>query len=145
MGFAPALKGFKHVADGWHMIVMDAITDRFSHVDKPSVSLYEPIKEKVVAFHQWGYVHGDLRDTNLMVRDNRVPEMMLFDFDCVGEIGKVRYPINMNRTSSDLMEHMMESSLLPSMTWRCWTLCLKQRSVTHDTSFNNMMNFTSHI
>jgi len=39
MGFAPALKGFKRVAGGWHMIVMDAITDRFSHVDKPSVLL----------------------------------------------------------------------------------------------------------
>ena len=89
MGFAPALKGFERVAGGWHMIVMDAITDRFSHVDKPSVSLYEPIKEKVVTLHQRGYVHGDLRDTNLMVRDDDAPEMMLFDFDWAGEIGKV--------------------------------------------------------
>src|SRR5882762_5736820 len=39
------------------------------------------------------------------------------------------------------MEHMMESSLLSSMTWRCWTLCLKRRSVVHDTSFDNMMDF----
>ena len=76
---------------------MDAITDRFSHIDKPRVSLNEPIKEKVVTLHQQGYVHGDLCDTNLMVRDNSVPEMMLFDFDWAGEIGKVRYPINMNR------------------------------------------------
>jgi len=63
----------------------------------PSALLYEPIKEKVVALHQQGYVHGDLRDTNLMVRKNGAPEMMLFDFDWAGEIGKVRYPINVNR------------------------------------------------
>ena len=43
------------------------------------------------------YVHGNLRDTNLMVRKNGVPEMMPFDFDWVGEIGKVRYPVNVNR------------------------------------------------
>jgi serine/threonine protein kinase len=97
MGFAPALKGFERVAGGWHMIVMDAITDEFSLVDRPSASLYEPIKKKVVALHQQGYVHGDLRDTNLMVRKNGATEMMLFDFDWAGEIGKVRYPINVNR------------------------------------------------
>ena len=97
MGFAPALKGFERVAGGWYMIVMDAITDEFGHVDKPSASLYKPIQEKVVALHQQGYVHGDLRDTNLMVRKNGAPEMMLFDFDWAGEIGKVRYPINVNR------------------------------------------------
>src|ERR1700729_2366526 len=96
MGFAPALRGFERVAGGWYMIVMDAITDEFGHVDKPS-ALYEPIQEKVVALHQQGYVHGDLRDTNLMVRKNSAPEMMLFDFDWAGEIGKVRYPINVNR------------------------------------------------
>jgi hypothetical protein len=97
MGFAPALTGFECVAGGWYMIVMDAITDEFSLVDRPSASLYEPIKGRVVALHQQGYVHGDLRDTNLMVRRNGAPEMMLFDFDWAGEIGKVRYPINVNR------------------------------------------------
>ena len=79
------------------MIVMDAITDEFSLLDSPTASLYEPIKEKVVALHQRGYVHGDLRDTNLMVRKDGAPEIILFDFDWAGEIGKVRYPINVNR------------------------------------------------
>ena len=97
MGFAPALKGFERVAGRWYMIVMGAITDEFSLVDRPSSSLYEPIKEKVAALHQQGYVHGDLRDTNLMVRKNDAPEMMMFDFVWAGEIGKVRYPINVNR------------------------------------------------
>ena len=73
MGFAPALKGFERVAGRWYMIVMGAITDEFSLVDRPSSSLYEPIKEKVAALHQQGYVHGDLRDTNLMVRKNGAP------------------------------------------------------------------------
>ena len=97
MGFAPALKGFERVAGGWYMIVMDAITDEFSLLDSPTASLYEPIKEKVVALHQRGYVHGDLRDTNLMVRKDGAPEIILFDFDWAGEIGEVRYPINVNR------------------------------------------------
>jgi hypothetical protein len=68
MGFAPALEGFECIAGGWYMVVMDAIADKFDHVDKPSASLYKPIQEKVVALHQQGYVHGDLCDTNLMVR-----------------------------------------------------------------------------
>jgi hypothetical protein len=97
MGFAPALKGFERVPGGWYMIVMDAIPDDFVHFDMPSPSLYEPMKQKLVALHQQCYVHGDLRDTNLMVRKNGTPEIMLFDFDWAGEIGKARYPINVTR------------------------------------------------
>jgi hypothetical protein len=97
LGFAPQLRGFQRVPGGWYMIVMDAIGDEFDYLDTPIAAHYEPIKEKIVALHQQGYVHGDVRDTNLMVRKDGKPGFMLFDFDWAGEIGNVRYPINVNR------------------------------------------------
>jgi serine/threonine protein kinase len=97
MGFAPALKGFETIPGGWYMVVMDAMSDFCLFWERPSATLYEPLKEKVVALHQRGYVHGDLRDTNLMVRKNGKPGLVLIDFDWAGEIGKVRYPMNVNR------------------------------------------------
>jgi hypothetical protein len=78
IGFALVLKGFKCIADRWYMIVIDAITDKFGHIDKPSASLHKPIKEKVVALYQQGYVYSDLHDINLMVREDGAPKMMLF-------------------------------------------------------------------
>jgi tRNA A-37 threonylcarbamoyl transferase component Bud32 len=46
-----------------------------------------PIK-KVTFLHQAGYVHGDVHDTNIMVKD-RSQGFKLVDFDWSGRIGKV--------------------------------------------------------
>ncbi|KAG1790462.1 uncharacterized protein HD556DRAFT_731545 [Suillus plorans] len=45
-------------------------------------------------FHRGGYVHGDIRDTNIMVKKDFSPGFMLVDFDWSGTIGEARYPVN---------------------------------------------------
>jgi tRNA A-37 threonylcarbamoyl transferase component Bud32 len=44
-----------------------------------------------VALHQAGYVQGDIRDANIMVRKDGSLGFMLIDFDWAGEIiGKLK-------------------------------------------------------
>ncbi|KAF8624458.1 hypothetical protein AX15_005864 [Amanita polypyramis BW_CC] len=51
--------------------------------------LYNIIKSKIMQLHQKGYVHGDLRDVNVVVKQDSVDDsFLLFDFDWSGVIGK---------------------------------------------------------
>jgi hypothetical protein len=98
-GFAPELRGFQELPGGWFMVVMDDISDTHESGDSnPSFlfTLRERITEKIAAFHQAHFVHGDLRDTNLMVRRDQKPGFMLVDFDWAGRSHEVRYPSNLN-------------------------------------------------
>jgi hypothetical protein len=97
MGFAPAVRGFERLPGGWFMIVMDYVSEEYHHMENRSTEMYEMIKEKITALHQRGYVHGDLRDRNLMVRRKGSLGLMLFDFEWSGLIGEVRYPMNVGR------------------------------------------------
>ncbi|KAG1767473.1 hypothetical protein EV702DRAFT_1146694 [Suillus placidus] len=87
-GHAPELIAYKPLAGGWNVVVMDALD---------ITPLKEAITSLIQELHNYndGYVHGDLRDTNLFVRDNK--DFMLLDFDWAGPIEKARYPIYVNR------------------------------------------------
>ncbi|KAF8262332.1 hypothetical protein EI94DRAFT_1743905 [Lactarius quietus] len=54
----------------------------------------EDLKSLVNAFHKKGWVHGDLRDANLIVSDEEPARVMLVDFDWGGNVndGPVYYP-----------------------------------------------------
>jgi hypothetical protein len=41
-------------------------------------------------------VHGDIRATNIMVKRDLTPGILLVDFDWAGVPGEVRYPMNVN-------------------------------------------------
>jgi len=98
LGFAPLLRGFEHVSGGWYMVVMDFIDDSYQELhDSPSKdSFHLEVRQKVIRLHQEGYVHGDIRTTNVMVKKNGDPGIILVDFDWAGVIGEVRYPMNVN-------------------------------------------------
>jgi serine/threonine protein kinase len=98
MGCAPTLKGFESVPGGWFMVVMDVIGSDYCLFDPSvaSIKLYNTIKGKLTILHQNHYIHGDVRDTNIMVKKDSETDFMLFDFDWAGEIGKVQYPMNIN-------------------------------------------------
>ncbi|KAG2125665.1 hypothetical protein DEU56DRAFT_715527, partial [Suillus clintonianus] len=49
------------------------------------------------SLHQEGYVHGDIRDMNVMVKRDRSTGFKLVDFDWSGKIGEIRYPMNVYR------------------------------------------------
>ena len=97
MGCAPALRGFQRIPGGWDMVVMDIISLDYCYADTSTpYPCQQEIEGKLVALHQAGYVHGDIRGANLMVRKDGFLGFMLIDFDWAGEIGKAQYPINMN-------------------------------------------------
>lgn len=99
MGIAPKLKGFEDIGAGWTMIIMDALDEEYQPFDKRTlpVGANEQLRELLVKLHQANFVHGDIRDVNIMVRKDGKPGFMLVDFDWSGIIGEARYPINVNK------------------------------------------------
>ncbi|PVF91076.1 hypothetical protein CPB86DRAFT_809537 [Serendipita vermifera] len=66
--------------------------------------MIDEINRIVGILHNGGYVHGDIRDVNMMTRNqwestNGAKNVVLLDFDWAGWDGTVTYPINVNRTS----------------------------------------------
>ncbi|KAG1731694.1 hypothetical protein EDB19DRAFT_2007418 [Suillus lakei] len=98
-GFAPALHGFELLPGGWYMIVMEMITEDYCCLGDLSAPYphHAALAERLESLHQQGYVHGDIRDTNIMVKRTCDPGFKLIDFDWSGEIGRVRYPMNVYR------------------------------------------------
>ena len=68
--FAPALYGFESLPGGWYMIVMEMIGEGYCCLGESSVfhSHYHEITTKLVSLHQVSLVHGDIHDTNIMVK-----------------------------------------------------------------------------
>ena len=80
------------------MVVMDVLDKSYKRFDDPSThlgpELYESVMKMVESLHQDGFVHGDLRDTNLWISESSPSKFMLVDFDWSGVIEEVRYPMN---------------------------------------------------
>ncbi|KAG1725696.1 uncharacterized protein EDB91DRAFT_1350660 [Suillus paluster] len=109
-GHAPEPIAYKPLAGGWNMVIMDALDiddgyfaqrpGSYRPLNAMAVLDRQPLKEAITSLieelHTGGYVHGDLRDKNFVVRDNK--DFMLLDFDWAGPIEKARYPMHVNRT-----------------------------------------------
>lgn len=95
LGFAPTLRGFQPIPGGWYMVVMDYLDDAYHNLTySRTMASFEPvIRDAVTKLHQAGFVHGDIRDINIMVKEGS-SGIMLVDFDWAGVIGEVRYPMN---------------------------------------------------
>jgi hypothetical protein len=98
-GFAPKLIAYEVLPGGWYMVVMDLLdeswvplADRTGHAE----GLKERIRAAITELHQAQMVHGDVREMNVMVKDNGV-DFMLVDYDWAGLQGHVRYPRHVNR------------------------------------------------
>jgi hypothetical protein len=99
LGIAPMLQGYETLPGGWLMIVMDRVDKEYVDLDKTSVvhtHLCDSLMSKLDSLHKAGFVHGDLRDANLMVRRDGKEGFMLLDFDWSGPIGEACYPMNLN-------------------------------------------------
>jgi serine/threonine protein kinase len=113
-GFAPELKGFDKVPGGWYMVVMEDISDAYRQADSSAdlVKYHDDIAQKIGEFHQHHYVHGDIRNTNVMVRKDGKAGFMLVDFDWAGTIGNVQYPSNINITEVKRPEGVLDGELI---------------------------------
>ncbi|PVF95874.1 hypothetical protein CPB86DRAFT_875337 [Serendipita vermifera] len=111
-GVAPTLHAVERLPGGWLMVVMDLLDETlysypiipYSFYDKPTRDrLFSRITRAMNIMHNGGFVHGDFRNVNLMIRKEWIvlsekedPGVMIVDFDWSGEEGKVRYPANVN-------------------------------------------------
>ena len=104
-GVAPKLYSAEQLPGGWWMIVMEYLSEE-EYCTRTTVKvdvdvLEQALKGAVRRLHQSGFVHGDIRACNIMVRcqwDNGIgmANVKLVDFDWAGQEGVVRYPANVN-------------------------------------------------
>jgi hypothetical protein len=96
IGAAPELLGFQPIAGGWWMVVMARIGPDYHefHQLPRDPEILKKLGSILTQLHRKNLVHGDVRDTNIMVRGK---DVKLIDFDWAGEIGVVQYPMNVFR------------------------------------------------
>jgi len=96
IGAAPKLLGFEMLAGGLCMVVMDQIGDEYVefHQLLSTPMILDELRGVLCQLHQAGFVHGDIRDTNIMVPKTGEPSFLLVDFDWAGKAGEARYPVN---------------------------------------------------
>ena len=95
LGRAPQLLAFERLPGGWCGVAMEYILTAVplrsipkDHAKRPRWQ--QELQEVMSQFHGENLVHGDLRDTNIIVeKDERV---LLIDFDWGGKDGETVYP-----------------------------------------------------
>jgi len=75
-----------------------------------TVGLGRKIREVVTQLHNQNMVHGDLRDTNIVVANDG--SFMLIDFDWSGIEGQVRYPPLVNRVDIQRPDNVLDGNLI---------------------------------
>ncbi|KAG8821460.1 hypothetical protein FRC17_009806 [Serendipita sp. 399] len=100
LGFAPQLLGSTQLPGGWELIVIERLDERnwepLSSTNRPSSDQIDLAPEKLKRFHDSKWVHGDVRDANMMVYRGKTPDkydgICLIDFEWSGIEKEVKYP-----------------------------------------------------
>ncbi|TFK18037.1 hypothetical protein FA15DRAFT_731608 [Coprinopsis marcescibilis] len=85
-GHAPRILGFEYLPGGWYGIAMEYLQDV---VALENAQFERQLMELIEEFHGEGFVHGDLRNVNILCADE---QFWLIDFDWGGKDGEVVYP-----------------------------------------------------
>ena len=99
------------------MVIMDALDEEYKEFDEDALpaDTREHIRAGLVKLHQAHFVHGDVRDVNMMVEKDGKPEFMLVDLTGQGSsanganLAKTDF-INILRTSQDLSKSSLPHS-----------------------------------
>jgi len=82
---------------------MDYVEDTFDMLDcyekdeRMKNAVKEAVKEAVAKMHNEGFVHGDLRDVNILYRCmGNSTDVIFVDWDWAGKDGVALYPLTMN-------------------------------------------------
>ncbi|KZT02334.1 uncharacterized protein LAESUDRAFT_622760, partial [Laetiporus sulphureus 93-53] len=104
-GWAPTLRQCIRISADWIAVIMD----RSKYQPLYGLSLSKADQEKVRCkvksivrmLHEGGFVHGDIRDTNLLIDPESLASddvmVHLIDFDWAGRIGEAKHPVGVNR------------------------------------------------
>ena len=113
---APRLHVVERLPGGQYMVVMDDVSNDYTSLfnliqdhpvllSKDNEGIRERFLQKVrdclIQLHQAGLVHGDVRNTNIMVKSVGLGDLsfLLVDYDSGGEIQQVRYPLDLNTST----------------------------------------------
>ena len=69
-------------------------------IDKPPneyTTAISDTRKHLRLLYQRGYVHGDIRDTDIMVPRSDKMKFMMVNFEWARKNGEVRYPMNVNK------------------------------------------------
>ena len=92
--FAPRLRYCEEVESvGMHVVVMDLAVGKHAKATLNDKSLVRKLQTAIQALHDAGFVHGDLREPNILVTEG---DVKIIDFDWCGKDGEVRYPASIN-------------------------------------------------
>ena len=99
LGHAPALRGHERIPGDWIMVVFDALTDFETLADRKGplpLAVLDDIAQTLSTFHRANFVHGDIRDVNIMASKTGNKQFMIVDFDWAGKVGEALYPACVN-------------------------------------------------
>ncbi|KAH9083830.1 hypothetical protein EDB83DRAFT_2212602 [Lactarius deliciosus] len=111
-GHAPSILGYERLPGGWFAVAMEYVWPGPSIMKSNLLTSNRThwaiqLRRLVHDFHANDFVHGDLRDANIICNGNSV---MLVDFDWGGKVGEASFPtLNLHaelldgRTSDDMI------------------------------------------
>ncbi|PRP85569.1 hypothetical protein PROFUN_06801 [Planoprotostelium fungivorum] len=95
--FSPQIRAVIKQPFGWTYVIMDyvmGVTPAGIPEEKHTV-VKENINKAIIKMHEKGFVHGDLRPCNILVRQQDC-FVYIIDFDCNGKEGEAKYPYFLN-------------------------------------------------
>jgi serine/threonine protein kinase len=106
-GSAPRIQRCVRISADWTAVIMDKSTYQRLYGLRLSDAEQEKVRHKVRSvvqtLHQGGFVHGDIRDTNILIDIESLASedvaIHLIDFDWAGRLGEAKYPIEVNKTT----------------------------------------------
>ncbi|CAG8490655.1 803_t:CDS:2 [Paraglomus occultum] len=97
LGIAPRLFSCKWIPGGWCVVVMEQLMgygSLSSLAQDKKLSIQKKTMESVKKMHNQGFVHGDMRLSNIMTGPN--DSVKIIDFDWSGKVGEAVYPPLLN-------------------------------------------------
>jgi serine/threonine protein kinase len=118
---APKLFAVKQLPGGWIMVVMEYLDEkdykRLTVSSSDHGRLSKEVRRAIEILHGGNFVHGDIRNVNLMMAcewDERTDarNIRMVDFDWAGPEGEVCYPAHLNTKSVARPEGVTDGSLI---------------------------------
>jgi len=121
LGHAPRLRAVISLPADWFMIVMDfskfvRLVEVLPRLADSKGRLKSKIQDIVQKLHDNNFVHGDIRDVNILVDPETLTgddcSIYLLDFDWAGNEQEARYPTRVNTISVQRPEGVADGELI---------------------------------
>ena len=89
-GMAPQFIAIHDLPPNWKVVIMEKL-----HTIDTDVN-YDVVRKVIKEFHEAGFVHGDLRPSNIISCSNTKLGIAVIDYDWAGKANEAKYPLWMN-------------------------------------------------